>query len=934
MATKFITPSWRMPKNSNQSKASNYSIEFDGSSYISLPSSLDLGTNSTISLWFKSDSGNANHTILGEDSYQFDYLLQIASASDEAAIRIGSVYKIFTVTEINDGNWNHWCIVRNGDSVELFINNSSKGTQTGYGTGTNTKFEKIGAEGDNQFPITGKVAQLSAFDYTLTGNAVTALYNSGIPANPLAVTTPPVAYYDLGQGSAYASGSAGIVEPNLAAATGSTVFEFDALDVVESPHISIDSSFTVSAWINTTDTQTYGNIFSPDNFGPIRNWQFFRWNNTLRFLLRDSSNSAIYDSLATATETINDGKWHHVAATWDGTTDSNGISIYIDGELSTQGNSSSTALSNRVVTQKIGSSNVTWDFIGEISNCQLWNTDLSNNEITTLYNNGTPLQLNIPQSGSLKAWYKLGLDTSNWDGNNWTLSNSSANYSNSLQFNGTSNYITTPSFTTSGDDLTISVWLKAVNLSSGTSDILFGNNSNFIRYNLNEVIYARINGVDAYLIANSSGVPQIFGTGNWHHLAVVKSGSTVTWYIDGNPYTTLGSGTTGGFTMNYIGANGSALNEFLDGQLSNVAIFESALDALAITTLYNSGQPETTISSSPLSWWKLDNLTTGIQDLGSAFNNGTNNGATVTDIQVSTLNGISSGMDSTNLVPSNLIKSIPYSGYSMDFDGAASSDYIDCGTISSIPSATKLSVSFWANTNSTSQNQVVFGDNSATPIFSFEYWGSNDRMYFEYGTGLYAYLTLTSVVTAGSWHNVVLVYDASGAGDTDKIKIYVDSVDKSSSLTYTGTIPASLNASIGDFWIGNGQNYNVPFNGYISNVAIWDRAITEDEILRVYNGGSPSDLNSLGPTGWWSLGADSYFDGVDWICPDLSTNSNNGTSFNMPNTALVGDGPDSLANGTSTNLDLSSNLIGEAPGSTGNAISINMNSLARTGSTP
>ena len=50
--------------------------------------------------------------------------------------------------------------------------------------------------------------------------------------------------------------------------------------------------------------------------------------------------------------------------------------------------------------------------------------------------------------------------------------------------------------------------------------------------------------------------------------------------------------------------------------------------------------------------------------------------------------------------------------------------------------------------------------------------------------------------------------------------------------------------------------------------------------------------------------------------------------------ALVGDGPNSLANGTSTNLDLATDLIGEAPGSTGNAISINMNSLARTESTP
>jgi len=190
------------------------------------------------------------------------------------------------------------------------------------------------------------------------------------------------------------------------------------------------------------------------------------------------------------------------------------------------------------------------------------------------------------------------------------------------------------------------------------------------------------------------------------------------------------------------------------------------------------------------------------------------------------------------------ITAIPYqSTRSFSFDGV--NDYFDCGTISSIPSATELSVSFWANTDSTSQNQVVFGDNSSTPIFSFEYWGSNNRMYFEYGTGTFAYLTLTSVVTAGSWHNVVLVYNASGASNTDKVKIYVDGIDKSSLLTYTGTIPATLSASIGDFWIGNGQNYNQPFNGLLDEVSLWNTALSSSAVTEIYNSGAPNDLESL-----------------------------------------------------------------------------------------
>ena len=119
----------------------------------------------------------------------------------------------------------------------------------------------------------------------------------------------------------------------------------------------------------------------------------------------------------------------------------------------------------------------------------------------------------------------------------------------------------------------------------------------------------------------------------------------------------------------------------------------------------------------------------------------------------------------------------------------------------------------------------------------------------------------------------------------------------------------------------------------MSNFSIFNRVITQDEIIRIYNGGSPGNLSSLNPTSWWSLGVDSYFNGSNWICPDL-IGSNNGTSSGMAAVNLVGNGPDSLANGTSTNLDLGSDLVGNAPGSTGNAISVNMNFTARTGSTP
>ena len=49
MSTKFLSPGWRMPRNANQSKQSNYSMDFDGIDHIDL-NFQSLTTASTISI--------------------------------------------------------------------------------------------------------------------------------------------------------------------------------------------------------------------------------------------------------------------------------------------------------------------------------------------------------------------------------------------------------------------------------------------------------------------------------------------------------------------------------------------------------------------------------------------------------------------------------------------------------------------------------------------------------------------------------------------------------------------------------------------------------------------------------------------------------------------------------------------------------------------
>ena len=67
-----------MPRNANQSKSLNYSLYFNGGSYINLGnSSLGLTANS-ISIWFKTTSTTSGQQLLSKygSTYQFQFRLE------------------------------------------------------------------------------------------------------------------------------------------------------------------------------------------------------------------------------------------------------------------------------------------------------------------------------------------------------------------------------------------------------------------------------------------------------------------------------------------------------------------------------------------------------------------------------------------------------------------------------------------------------------------------------------------------------------------------------------------------------------------------------------------------------------------------------------------------------------------------------------------
>ena len=179
-----------------------YSMEFDGinGELIRLNDSVDLGLNSTISLW-ANFSSTLNFVILG-NSLTSNYLLYIDATN--IYVRINNVFKTFAHSMVLN-QWYNIILVRTGDSIEVFQNGNSLGTQTGYGTTFNTKINTIGSNPAGNFPVIGKIDEVAFFNTALTQDQVSSIYNAtevvaGVSktADLNDLTTPPVKWYRMG----------------------------------------------------------------------------------------------------------------------------------------------------------------------------------------------------------------------------------------------------------------------------------------------------------------------------------------------------------------------------------------------------------------------------------------------------------------------------------------------------------------------------------------------------------------------------------------------------------------------------------------------------------------------------------------------------------------------------------------------------------------
>ncbi|MCP9882534.1 VCBS domain-containing protein, partial [Cyanobium sp. Alchichica 3B3-8F6] len=156
-----------------------------------------------------------------------------------------------------------------------------------------------------------------------------------------------------------------------------TALDFDGdNDYVAIPNTTAlpsgNSKYTLEAWIK------------PDTTGPrgIVGWGPWGATNHVNALRLDGDNRIVnywwHNDLYAIVGNLADGVWHHVAATFDGTT----RKIYLDGVLKASDTPTGHNVPETATNVRIGSTNNGEYFDGGIDNVGIWNIALSQSEIT------------------------------------------------------------------------------------------------------------------------------------------------------------------------------------------------------------------------------------------------------------------------------------------------------------------------------------------------------------------------------------------------------------------------------------------------------------------------------------------------------------------------------------------------------------------------
>lgn len=608
------------------------------------------------------------------------------------------------------------------------------------------------------------------------------------------------------------------------------------------------NSYTMGVWLSPTTS--YGNIVAMSQSFPAGSWQMPPLS-----IYQKHFRGKVWNNNALDSSVFNMGSWYYVVLVWDASAGSQ--TLYVNGtQVATQTGItySSSGVNNYLgLGQRIdqASDDRGW-FTGYMGNFHFYgNKALTSSQVTQNYNALNKRYLSAVQSDYATSSLGLYVDTNvstslstastTWtdiSGNGLNATSTSSSYISPA--NGFSSSLTNTAYpfstATTGllntDTHTISFFIKFNSTttypsgSSGNWDKIFGydpsgtdRSPGIWRFPSNRIIHWRYDpGNTGHNIGPyGSGLPNGTDTNNpltefdldtWWHVCASKNGTTFKVYINGVLQTQdstvlVASKTAGTSAINILEAyNQGASNIGASVQVDGVMVYNRVLSDQEVAQNYNALAGR----------YSLTPTTYGLVFFVDASNPAcySGNGTTVYELSGRNYSGT---MSNVNYFPQ-------YSGC-WYFNGTNSSIVFTNDTALDTSTFTQ---EVWIRTNNLNQNGFFIEKGSVNTEYALFQEGTSLVFRTETPSLVDIRPVTASYITTNDWNHIV------GSYSSGTKKFYINGVLISTATT-TGSITAnSLGVSLGAY--GTGGYY---YNGYIGEARIYNRQLSDAEVLSNYN---------------------------------------------------------------------------------------------------
>ena len=223
MSTQFTNRQWRLPNNENKDKQSNYSMDFDGSSFIDLGDDdiFSFGDGSSdspfsISAWIYMNDATKFRIVSKYVNANKEYVFA-TSSSDLLSFALydningGRIQRKYnTALTSFEGQWIHVVGTYDGNSsssgISIYLNgtkvDNADSNSGSYVAMQNTAQPFLIGSQDASY-ANGQIDEVAIFNRALNTTEIAALYGGTspniYPSNLMATDLNPIAYYPLGE---------------------------------------------------------------------------------------------------------------------------------------------------------------------------------------------------------------------------------------------------------------------------------------------------------------------------------------------------------------------------------------------------------------------------------------------------------------------------------------------------------------------------------------------------------------------------------------------------------------------------------------------------------------------------------------------------------------------------------------------------------------